>query len=401
MMIHAMLAGFLSFLISVHAQLADQGADQRVAIRVMAMNAEDIGSHDLMDGSNPRLQRLAAIIQRVRPNILLLSEIAYDGDAANASLFVENYLAIAQETDLKPIEFNSLMPASNTGLPSSMDLNHDSKVITEFPSPRPSDSLGRPARQTNAGRDFGSDCYGFGTYPGQYALALLVDPTFTIDTNSIRTFQSFLWKNLPNHQPPTNADGTNWYTPEQWDAFRLSSKTFADIPVEIPGAQTVHMLISHPTPPAFDGPENRNKHRNRDEIRLIRAYIDNDPALIDDAGVRGGLDDGEAFVILGDLNADPVDGSSIGSPIVEFLFNSPDIGLDPSPSSPIHIDGLDPTDTSMFRLRVDYVLPSSGIDMLRTGIWRHGHEAIEGFPSDHFPVWAELAIPMRITPDSE
>ena len=64
--------------------------------------------------------------------------------------------------------------------------------------------------------------------------------------------------------------------------------------------------------PVFDGPEDRNGRRNHDEIRLLADYIT--PAkssyLTDDQGVRGGLAEEAAFVILGDMNADPHDGAS-------------------------------------------------------------------------------------------
>jgi len=153
----------------------------------------------------------------------------------------------------------------------------------------------------------------------------------------------------------------------------------------------VHALISHPTPPAFDGDEMRNRHRNRDEIKLIREYIDGGDSLSDDTGVHGGLADGASFVILGDLNADPVDGSSLGDPINAYLFGSERIENLVAPESEIAVDGLDPTDTSSFRLRVDYVLPSHDLTVLGSGVWRFGVE--DGLASDHFPVWVDLIVP--------
>ena len=54
--------------------------------------------------------------------------------------------------------------------------------------------------------------------------------------------------------------------------LRLSCKIHWDVPVQI-GSETVHFLVSHPTPPAFDGPEDRNGRRNHDEIRFWADYI--------------------------------------------------------------------------------------------------------------------------------
>jgi hypothetical protein len=59
--------------------------------------------------------------------------------------------------------------------------------------------------------------------------------------------------------------------------LRLSSKSLWDVPVNIPlapgASKVVHMLLHHPTPPAFDGPEGRNLLRNHDEIRMAADYV--------------------------------------------------------------------------------------------------------------------------------
>lgn len=61
--------------------------------------------------------------------------------------------------------------------------------------------------------------------------------------------------------------------------LRLSSKSHWDVPINIPldaeasVTKRVHMLLHHPTPPAFDGAEGRNHLRNHDEIRLFADYV--------------------------------------------------------------------------------------------------------------------------------
>ena len=64
----------------------------------------------------------------------------------------------------------------------------------------------------------------------------------------------------------------DWYSPEVLRSLRLSSKSHWDLPVRI-GRRTVHVLASHPTPPTFDGPEDRNGTRNHDEIRFWAEYV--------------------------------------------------------------------------------------------------------------------------------
>ena len=81
-----------------------------------------------------------------------------------------------------------------------------------------------------------------------------------------------------------------FYSPAEVAAFRLSSKSHWDVPVQI-GKRTVHFLVSHPTPPVFDGPEDRNGLRNADEIRFWADYVTPGRGgyIYDDEGGRGGL----------------------------------------------------------------------------------------------------------------
>ena len=71
---------------------------------------------------------------------------------------------------------------------------------------------------------------------------------------------------------PATPAPADWYSPEELAVFRLSSKSHWDLPIDIDG-RTVHFLVSHPTPPVFDGPEDRNGTRNFDEIRFWADYV--------------------------------------------------------------------------------------------------------------------------------
>ncbi len=53
---------------------------------------------------------------------------------------------------------------------------------------------------------------------------------------------------------------------------RLSSKSHWYVPIEV-GKKTVHFLVSDPTPPVFDGPEDRNGTQNHDEMRFWADYV--------------------------------------------------------------------------------------------------------------------------------
>ena len=82
--------------------------------------------------------------------------------------------------------------------------------------------------------------------------------------------------------------GLPWYTDAELAVLPLSSKSHWDIPIRI-GNRTVHFLASHPTPPVFDGDEDRNGRRNFDEIRLWADYVNGGDAagyIYDDHGKR-------------------------------------------------------------------------------------------------------------------
>jgi 3-phytase/alkaline phosphatase D len=73
---------------------------------------------------------------------------------------------------------------------------------------------------------------------------------------------------MPGARLPDDAatpEPRDLYSAEELAAFRLPSKSFWDVPVLV-GGEVVHLLTAHPTPPTFDGSEDRNGLRNADEI---------------------------------------------------------------------------------------------------------------------------------------
>jgi hypothetical protein len=236
---------------------------------------------------------------------------------------------------------------SNTGVHSGLDLDRNGAIDSKPGS-----------------RDYGGDALGYGEFPGQYGMALLLREGFTVDLSGVRTFRTFLWKDMPGAMLPSvseNKPEQGWYTAEMLEVLPLSSKSHWDFPARLPSGAVVHLLCSHPTPPVFDGPEDRNGRRNHDEIRLWADYIAGAEYLRDDSGKAGGLDPAAHFVILGDLNADPAKGDSRDNPIASLLFKAPRVNSDFVPRSGIETPRLEPTDTAVFRLRVDYVLPSDSL----------------------------------------
>jgi hypothetical protein len=415
----AMLAGtaMLAFVVPVQA-----ASTIRVATFNASLNRNAAGSL-MTDLGNPggatntinQAKDVAEIIQRVGPDILLINEFDYvPGDAA-ANAFNNNFLKQSQNVwgigATAPVDYGYVFTApSNTGIASGFDLNNNGFAVT-----------------TPGAAGYGDDALGFGNYVGQYGMAIF--SKYAIDYANVRTFQTFLWKDMPGALLPDNLgtpEASDWYSAAELAVLPLSSKSHWDIPIIVDGV-TIHILAAHPTPPTFDGAEDRNGLRNHDEIRLWADYVSGTADyLYDDNGVFGGLAAGTPFVILGDYNADPNDGDSSFDAIDQLLLNGMiDNGLVPASAggaeaallqggaNALHVG--DPTqDTADFadgapgNLRADYVLPSvAGLDTVGGGVfWPTTADPLypltgtynpanfySGFPaSDHRLVYKDLAL---------
>ena len=349
----------------------------RVATFNASLNRAAAGelAADLSTPDDPQAREVAEVVQRVRPDVLLVNE--FDHDAGAVDLFRDDYLERGQH-GAEPIEYPYAFTAPvNTGVPSGFDLDGDG-------------SVGGPG-----------DALGFGEFPGQYGMLVL--SRFPIDTAAVRTFQHFLWKDLPGARLPEG-----FYSPEELAVLPLSSKSHWDVPVRV-GDRTVHVLASHPTPPTFDGPEDRNGLRNADEIAFWRHYVQPGAQaddLYDDTGRRGGLGGGERFVIMGDQNSDPLDGDSLPGAAQQIL--TAHRVLDPTPGSDGAMEAAnaghrgDPRlDTADFsepepgNLRVDYVLPSRPMQVLGSGVfWPVAADPLARLndASDHHATWVDLRV---------
>lgn len=333
-----------------------------------------------------KARQIAAVIQHQRPDVLLLNEFDYDADQTAAEIFQRDYLDVGQSGQ-SPIAYpHRYLAPVNTGVPSGLDLDHDGRIRG------------------------GNDALGFGLHPGQYGMLVL--SKFPIDLAAARTFRRFLWRDLPDALLPIDPKtGRSWYSVEALARLPLSSKSHWDLPIDSP-LGTIHFLVDHPTPPVFDGAEDRNGRRNHDEIRLWAEYVsgENKPWLCDDRGRCGALSRDALFVIAGDQNADPVDGDSSPDAIGQLLAH-PRVLRHAAPESAGAVlaaasvgegnltqRGPAAQDTGNFgprigNLRLDYVLPSLGLSVHASGVfWPRpgdpGAELVDA--SDHHLVWVDL-----------
>ena len=372
-----------------HTALAVDDTRQQIRFATfnIAMGLESEGQlyQRLKSGEDQALKKVAAVIQKVRPDVLLLNEFDWF-ELDSAVLFINNYLDTPQFGNEAISYAHALNGAVNTGSDSGMDLNGNGV-------------LGEPA-----------DAWGFGRFPGQYGMMVL--SRFPVQLQ--RSFRIFKWSDMPDALIPLNPDGSPFYPDAIGKELRLSSKNHWDIEVTIDD-QSIHFLVSHPTPPVFDGPEDRNGTRNHDEIRLWADYVE--PArsayIYDDTGVQGGLPGNAKFIIAGDLNADPVDGDSSAKAILQLL-DHPKINAGCVPLSEgseeanreqagknLEQLGNPASDTGDFNdeytgnMRIDYVLPSATLDVSGCGVFwpasnQDGHDLTD--VSDHHLVWLDVEL---------
>ncbi|AJC69097.1 endonuclease/exonuclease/phosphatase family protein [Trueperella pyogenes] len=343
---------------------------------------------DLRAGDE-QARNIAAVIQRNDPDVIILNEFDYDDKLEALEIFRKEYLGAGQRGQ-SPVDFPySYSAPVNTGVDSGMDLDGNG-------------SLGDPG-----------DAYGFGKHPGHYGMAIL--SKYPLDADNARTFQKLLWSDMPGHQIPVEYYESA--TEGSTKRLRLSSKSHWDVPLQMEG-KTVHLLVSHPTPPSFEGPERRNTKRNGDEIRLMADYIaggERAKWIVDDKGNRGGLKSDEHFIFFGDQNSDPSDGGNSGQAGIGQILGLERV-CDPKPTSrgavkaaeeqtgnaehknPHEQDTADFGEPTPGNLRVDYVLPSCSLAVEDSKVfWPTPEEELGELmgpdaTSDHHLVWARLRL---------
>jgi endonuclease/exonuclease/phosphatase family metal-dependent hydrolase len=360
-------------------------------VRVAAFNASlsrkgaGMAWRALAEGKDRQVRAVADIIRAVRPDVLLVLEL--DHDREGLALGALQALLRADGGAGPGIDYpHAFAGPVNTGAPSGRDLDGDGEIA----GPR--------------------DAYGFGLFPGQYGMAVL--SRLPLDIPALRSFQMLRWAQMPDALLPRAFYG------DAADVLRLSSKSHWDLPVILPDGTRLHLLASHPTPPVFDGPEDRNGRRNHDEIRFWTDYLSGADWMTDDAGRRGGLEPQAPFVVLGDLNADPRDGDGRLGAVVGLLAH-PRVS-DPGARSAGAVAAAaaqgganarhrgDPArDTADWadgargpgNLRVDYALPSADLTVTGGGVFwpapgAPGADLVGGgrraTSSDHRLIWVDI-----------
>lgn len=301
---------------------------------------------DIRAGVDDVRARIAAILT-IRPDILLLLDFDHDHEgvalAAFAGLLADGGHPMPHRHASRP----------NSGLATGIDLDGDGR------------------------RSGPEDAQGWGRFSGSGGMALL--SRFPLDDGAVVDHTGFLWRDLPGSRLPV-VDGRVFPSVEAAAIQRLASVAAWEIPVRAPGGTGLRLLLWHAGPPAFDGPEGRNRLRNADETAFWRLRLDGRLGPAPDA----------PLVLMGNANLDPDSGNGLRDEIRALLAH-PAV-QDPRPRGRPPVEGAPDTVTAFWprgpgALRVDYVLPSSGLRVLDAGLHWPAPDAT------HALVWVEIGWP--------
>ncbi|WP_238547927.1 endonuclease/exonuclease/phosphatase family protein [Meridianimarinicoccus roseus] len=323
---------------------------------------------------DPQAAAAARLVASLAPDVLVLLRFDYDAQLLALGAFAD--LISAEGTDLKHLF--SLRP--NSGLMTDVDLDGDGRLR----GPR--------------------DAQGYGLFSGHNGMAIL--SRLPIDTAAVRDFSALRWADLPGAELPA-MNAKPFPSAAAQSAQRLSSTGHWEVPLLLPGGERLNLLIYHATPPVFDGPEDRNGLRNRDETRFWSLLLDG--ALDTPLGLPPPTG---PVVVMGNSNLDPAGGDGRRAAMAELLAHP---GLqDPRPTSPGAAAGgfrepeLAAADTVAWdaegepgNLRVDYVLPDARLTVTGAGVaWPAPDDPAAALlgedgrgASRHRPVWVDIALP--------
>ena len=311
---------------------------QDAPLRIATFNSELIRKgpglllRDILRGEDPQITAFKTLLLEVRPDIIALQGVDYDLRGAAMH-------ALADHLESAGLSYpHRFSVAPNAGQFSGLDLNGNGKLGDA------------------------DDAHGYGRFHGMGGMAIL--SRFPVELEAVEDYTSLLWRDLPNHIYPS-IDGIPFAGEEVFSAHRLSSRGHWVVPVTTPDHGTLRLMTFHATPPIYDGDEDRNGRRNRDEVAFWLDYLTRDTSPL-------------PFVILGTANTDPKRGDGRTDAITTLLAH-PQLQnpFDESPTA----DFRDPVPGD---LRVDYLLPSA--------TWRvEDHGSIHApAASRHSLLWVDI-----------
>ncbi len=297
----------------------------------------------------PQVEAVLATLAAADADILILQGIDWDLEHAALTALTTRLSELGMDS---PFTFSR---EPNSGSATALDMNGDGKRATA------------------------ADTQSYGAFRGAHGLAVL--SRFPLQTEEARDLSTLLWHELPDANLPTHADDTPFPSREAQSIQRLSSTNHWILPVKISEASQINLVVFHATPPVFDGPEDRNGKRNRDELLLLQKILDGSyPPPIDGP-----------IILVGDANLDPDKGAGQKQAIRELLAH-PRL-QDTRPHGEIHQNAtVNWQQTGP--MRVDYVLPETSLETVRSAVlWPKDQTHPAHSASRHYLVWVEIVIP--------
>ena len=310
----------------------------------------------IRDRDDPQVAAVVAVLARLNADVVVLTGVDYDyGQAAITALQSDLAAAGADYPHVL-----ALRP--NAGVQTGLDLDGNG--------------------MTGEARD----AQGFGRFAGSAGIAVLS----RFPLGEPRDFSGLLWRDLPGANLP----------PDMTDAARevqlLSTSGHFDVPVSYAAGKTLRLLVWYATPPVFDGPEDRNGRRNKDEALLWLRLLE---GALPWAAPEG------PFVIMGQSNLDPLDGDGLHQGMTALLGSR--AVQDPRPrGTAVRRDaghsGDAALDTAFYAkgvggLRVDLLLPAASLRVVASGVmWPDDSDpfaATLAAASRHRPVWTDIDLP--------
>ncbi len=274
-------------------------------------------------------------IAAVQPDVILLTDIDYD--ASHVALQLAQTALSAQGLDLP----HRLALRPNTGRSTGLDLDGDGR-------------LGGPR-----------DAQGFGWFSGQGGMAVLSRYRLRLTGD----LSALLWTEAPDSAIPVDDPGA--------EIQRLSTAAHWAVEVQMP-ARTLTLMTLSATPPVFDGPEDRNGRRNRDEALLWAHVLDGTLAVAPLAGAAFSAD--APVIVMGNFNLDPEKGEGWHA-AMQRVLSHPRLS-DPLPRVPtVSWDKTGP-------MRVSYILPDRSLPVDDAGVTAPVPEM-----GPHGLVWVDLSLP--------
>ncbi|MEM7778546.1 MAG: endonuclease/exonuclease/phosphatase family protein [Pseudomonadota bacterium] len=299
----------------------------------------------------------AQLIARSQADVVVLQGLDWDHGQAALSAFRQSVNGLGGQFDTQ----FTLVP--NAGKPTSLDLDGDGYL--------------RGA----------ADAEGFGAFPGQGGMAVLSRWPVELEHD----FTDLVWSQMPDTAILANDPG--------FEERRLSSFGHWVLRVTPDDAKPFTVMAFHASPPVFDGPEDLNGRRNRDETLLWVHLLD---------GRLNAPPPKDRFAVAGVANADPFDGDARRDGIHALLRHKAiqdtrprddigrhlavaDGGVNTKHAGDPAMDTANWSDDGPGNLRVDYVLPSADWRVAGSGIlWAEPDE--DGIPAlRHGLVWVDVA----------